>query len=146
MKHEHKRTAVAWGLVLFTLWPLVHFGLVRALDLNPWKWFGLAMYTVPRDRYDAHAFSLPGRERIGLAGLEPARAQRLLESYAAFVRRRDQLRGAARPDAFARALFDARPELETIEITVQRIGLERESAMVVEEARSEPYVYRRQPQ
>ena len=31
------------------LWPLVHFGLTRSLDTNPWKLFGFAMYCTPYD-------------------------------------------------------------------------------------------------
>ena len=47
MTYAVKRKIVLAGLVVVTAWPAVHHGLVRALDLNPWHWFGWSMYTVP---------------------------------------------------------------------------------------------------
>lgn len=37
---------LVWALLL---WPVAHFGLTRALDSNPWKNFGLAMYAAHHD-------------------------------------------------------------------------------------------------
>ena len=42
-----KRRLVAAGLLLFALWPPLHFALVRRYDVDPWKLFGFAMYSVP---------------------------------------------------------------------------------------------------
>jgi hypothetical protein len=42
-----KRNGVVAALVVFALWPLAHRALVAALDLNPWRFSGWAMYATP---------------------------------------------------------------------------------------------------
>ena len=50
MKIRTKRRLVVFGLAAFTIWPLVHRGLVARYDTNPWRLFGWAMYCVPRPK------------------------------------------------------------------------------------------------
>ena len=47
MTYASKQRLAGILLVVLGLWPLAHFFVVRALDLNPWNWFGWAMYTTP---------------------------------------------------------------------------------------------------
>ena len=35
------------GLMALLAWPPLHYGLVERYDLNPWKFFGFAMYCAP---------------------------------------------------------------------------------------------------
>ena len=42
-----KRVLVGVWLVAFALWPLAHFGLVRAYGLDPWKFAGWATFAAP---------------------------------------------------------------------------------------------------
>ena len=42
-----KRQLLGIFLILFTVWPLVQFGLVRHYGVNPWKLMGFAMYSAP---------------------------------------------------------------------------------------------------
>lgn len=42
-----KRRAVVLCLLALAVWPLIHRGLVWRYDVDPWKLFGVAMYSVP---------------------------------------------------------------------------------------------------
>ena len=47
MNLELKRRLTAFFILAFALWPAVHYGLVLRFDVDPWKLFGWAMYSVP---------------------------------------------------------------------------------------------------
>ncbi len=42
-----KARAALFGLVALLAWPPLHYGLVERYELNPWKFFGFAMYCRP---------------------------------------------------------------------------------------------------
>jgi hypothetical protein len=48
MSTETKRRVVFSVLCVFALWPLAHRGLVARYDLDPWRFFGWAMYCQPK--------------------------------------------------------------------------------------------------
>ena len=142
MTYAVKRKIVLAGLVIVTAWPPVHHGLVRALDLNPWHWFGWSMYTVPPQSLEVYPYSLPDRRALRPAGLSPLSAQALMRVYDDFGRRRLEFGKRLPPTEFARALFRAFPGEDSIEINIRRLGLDRSSAMFVE-TRRERYEYHR---
>lgn len=55
----------AWRAILsaLALWPLLHFTLVKQYAINPWKFFGLAMYCRPRLHESATLYEVHGRWR-----------------------------------------------------------------------------------
>ncbi len=144
MSYQTKRKIVIVALVTLTIWPLVHHVAVRRLDLNPWHWFGWSMYATPPRRIRAHAISVPDGGKLDLQGLSRAEATRVLRAYDEFSTRRIEYGDRVEPDEFARALFRAYPRERQIKISVQRLGLDRATGMVVEKRITDPpYVYSR---
>ena len=123
-----KRRVLVALVVALGLWPLLHIGVVRVFDLNPWNWYGWAMYTQPNGHVEATARSFAGEQFTG-AGLPAARRDEVQRAFFAWSVRRLTV-DPPPPDAFARALLAAQPGWEGVEIEVRRIGLERSSATV----------------
>jgi hypothetical protein len=84
MSFATKRILACILLVAVCIWPMAHYGLVRALDLNPWKWFGWAMYTVPPMRVRARAISVEDGRQLDLTDLPRDVAGRVLLAYERF--------------------------------------------------------------
>lgn len=47
------RRFVRFACAALACWPLAHYALVRTFDLNPWRFAGFAMYSVPRPALQA---------------------------------------------------------------------------------------------
>ena len=125
-----KRRIVAAGLLLFALWPPVHFALVRRYDVDPWKLFGFAMYSVPG-----------AMRTVRIVGIEADGTLRLLDFRAyppelerrvtAWRTRRSGLGRLASGAPLARALLSERPQWDGVVIAVIDLALDRESARLV---------------
>ena len=113
-------------LVWVAAWPLAHFALGQRYDLNPWKLGGFAMYTTPTPPVLVVPFVRQGSDLAPLdeRGL-PAPAQ---EAMRRFRIRRHALGRLHEPEALARAIFDARPELQHVVVAVQRMRLDPRTA------------------
>lgn len=143
MSFERKRSLVLSVVVFFAIWPLVHHAAVRTLDLNPWKWFGWAMYTTPPRMIRLRAVDLMGRPLRWneLSGAQRAAAD---TAYVRFHGRRRELGPWAPPDAYARTLFAVFPEIEGVRIHVEERRVDRGSAALeVHRVSDPPYVYHR---
>lgn len=138
-----KRIVIAFLLASF-VWPPVHYVLVDALGLNPWNWWGWAMYTKPVPRVQASAVSLTSGRDLDLRQASRADAAAVQAAYKAFSSDQMELGGLRKPEDFATALLRAFPNEEGVRIVVRRVVLDRESAMI--EPRENPdwvYEYRR---
>jgi hypothetical protein len=130
MATRWKTIVVHVGLVLLTLWPLVHIGLVSRFDLSPWKLGGFGMYATPR-------FGMLGMEvfgRVRESGDEeqltaPTAALQVLATE--YLERHRWLGRLARPGALAEAAFALHPEWDQVRVIVFRPELDRTSGMVV---------------
>ncbi|MCH8152888.1 MAG: hypothetical protein IH830_11020 [Planctomycetes bacterium] len=144
MMYRTKQKTVLLAVAFLTIWPMAHHVIVRTLDLNPWKWFGWSMYTVPPQRVRAFAFSLDDQRLLDLSRLSRREAQRLMQAYNDFSSLRLEFGPRVEPDGFARALLAAFPEVTGVSIYIQRLGVDRASATVVEQSLTDPpYTYRR---
>ena len=144
MMYQAKKRSVIAALVLLTIWPMAHHVIVRTLDLNPWKWFGWSMYTVPPQRVRAFPYSLDDHRRLDPSRLPRLEAQRLMQAYNDFSLLRLEFGPRVEPDGFARALLAAFPEVNGVSIYIQRLGVDRATATVVELSLTDPpYTYRR---
>ena len=134
-----KRIAVYAFLVAFTLWPLVHIGLVKRYDVNPWKLAGWGMYSAPQLPSYMRIVCLTPDEvgRYELSSVRPA----LEPAFERFLLMRRDLGRLVEPDAFARALLDHYSAIDGVEIVVVEPFLDRRTGMI--EERSETYEYRR---
>ena len=129
MIYRLKKAIVIGLLVVITLWPAAHHVIVRRYGLNPWKWFGWSMYTVPPKQLQVRPLSGATGRQLPFNALSAEQQRDLMASYNAFGDRHNELGRWVRPDEFARALFDCYPDEDHIDLVVQRFGLDRETAM-----------------
>lgn len=139
MNFRAKETIVYGGLLLFTLWPLVHIGLVATYDLSPWKLGGWGMYSAPRDKYQ-------GMEIYG-ENAKTGRREQLTRPSAQtqtaageFLERYRWLRQLADPGPLVAAVREDRPDWRALRIQVYRTDLDPETSKIV--MREHVYEYR----
>lgn len=106
-------------LVVLLCWPFAHFALARAVGLDPWKLFGLAMYS-SRYRLEVQLWDESRQPAVLLEqpGLNP-------ETQEAIQDLRSWRRGLgtiASVDPFARDILSANPGIERLEV---RLGVQR---------------------
>jgi len=136
-----KRRIVVVVLFLTTAWPAAHYFVIRDLGLNPWNWFGWAMYTQPAKRVRAHAFS-PGGASVTsmLSTVTKKQGDSIMQAYVPWSRRYLELGELAPPDEFARAILHVFGRWSSVRVEVSRFALMRETAsMGVESMRTYNY-------
>jgi len=127
---------VLLGIVL--LWPLVHRALVAEYGLNPWKFFGFAMYCVPVVEPQVRLFVDYGERVEPLDASSPDFARLRLE-MASFVHQRDLWGRVAEPDRVAAVVFELLTSAKAVEVEVIDPFFDTSSARIeVERLR---YVY-----
>jgi hypothetical protein len=125
-----KRRLVQVFILLFALWPLLHFGLVVRYGVDPWKLFGWGMYSVP------------GAMKSLRLAVESDQGQLLVidpETYSTregraalrFVEYRRALGRLARPDDLLQVFFEERPELQSIVVGLATLELDPDSGHLV---------------
>lgn len=124
-----KRRLVIGCLAALAVWPLVHRVLVVRYELDPWRFFGWAMYCTPKMPVRVHLFTIDGgrRERVDIGTL--ARRQR--QAVYALQRRRMVWGRLASPDRVGTALRAAYPEADAVEVEIERWALDPGSATIV---------------
>jgi hypothetical protein len=134
-----KQRLVAAALALLAVWPLAHAALVARYHIDPWRFFGWAMYSTPKLPVRISIYERRGDERVRVAvdDLDPV----LRKARQRLVNRRLRWGSLAPVDGFGRQLLAARPEAEVIEIDVHHWYLDRATAHIA--ARSETFTYRR---
>lgn len=136
-----KQRLVVAALAVLAVWPLAHRALVARYGIDPWRFFGWAMYCTPK-----LPVMLEIRTRRGDAVEEVALRDLPREARRAVYRlkkRRAVWGTLATPDRLAAALADARPDADGFEITVERWYLDPSTAYVA--ARRDVYAYPRAP-
>jgi hypothetical protein len=112
-----KKRLVLVLLALVALWPLVHRGLVARYGLNPWKFFGFAMYCVP-SLAPQFRVEVDYGERVEPLDLTAPHFARARFEVAAFVQQRAVWGRLATPERVAEALFEVLTRVESVEIEV----------------------------
>ena len=136
---KSKRIFVYALLTVFTVWPLVHIGLVKRYDVNPWKLAGWGMYSAPQLPAWVQLFGLTS-DSVGIYELQTVQPA-LQPAVDRFLRRRRGLGQLAEPDALARAMLEYYPAVDGVRIVVVQPFLDRETGMIDE--RMATYEYRR---
>jgi len=114
------------ALVLF--WPLIHLGLVAQARVDPWEFFGWAMYSKPAARVQVRVEV----ERDGV--VKPLRAMgEMRRRVRAFARERTALGSLASPAVLLRSIFESDETIEAVVITLRDIQLDLDSAYLVAE-------------
>jgi hypothetical protein len=138
------RIRVATGLLFFVLlWPPVQHVAARTIELDPWAFFGFAMYAVPNMRVTVRAARIEspaaGRSDAELAPDWNALSPASYKALRAFAERRARWGKLLAPDVLARELFDLQPDLPGLVIRVRRWAIDHESARL--EPRDNDYRY-----
>jgi hypothetical protein len=133
------RIRLATALVVAVLlWPPVQHVLSRSLQLDPWSFFGFAMYAVPNFEVSVRAAALDG------PGSEPDWNAVSVSSYSllrSFGERRARWGLLLRPDVLAEQLLERQPELPGVLVRVRRWRISPETSRL--EAVDTDYAYPR---
>lgn len=135
-----KRRAVAVGLVLFGLWPLVHRVLVMRYDISPWRFFGWAMYCQPKLPLEVDIYLHRDGARLLLDEAVSPRPE-LRQQRLAYARRREMWGALLPPAELAHQTLEAIADAEAAEIVVRRLLLRAPTAHI--EVREQTYIYPR---
>ena len=133
MSFHVKKRIVIIVLGILTVWPSVHYLVVQKTGLDPWKGFGWAMYCVPVPLFYVQVKSLDPPGQIPLTRVQQAQND--------FIKWRTLADAYAKPNGFAEKIFEAYPNVATIEITVLRGGIDRATALFAQQSL---HVYRYQ--
>lgn len=114
------------ALAVVVVWPPVHHVLARRCDLDPWSFFGWAMYSVPNLRVNVRAAALDTEGNEDWNAISP----RLWRPMREYAERRERFGCLLVPDGLAEIIFAAQPELSRLRIRVQRWVIDRESARI----------------
>jgi len=132
-----KQIVVYAGLVLLTLWPLFHIGLVKRYDVNAWKLAGWGMYSVPQIPADVRILCHTPDD-VGTYPLRTLRPEMepLLHE---FRLGRLGLGTLVEPDRLARSLLDYYPAIDGVSIVVVQPVLNRRTGMIEDESTTYDY-------
>jgi hypothetical protein len=129
-----KRRLLQGLVVVLALWPAVQFTLTRTHDVNPWKLFGWAMYSVPGPRLELRVIGLLADGRATLIPRQAYGGDERREA-ARFFNYSAELGDLASSDALAQAVLAARPQLDAVVIGVLRYRIDPQTARIVSQAR-----------
>lgn len=129
MSIERKKRVVVVLLLVLACWPLVHRALVARYDLNPWKFFGFAMYCVPTLQPQVRLHVDYGGRLETLDDSAPHFAQ-LRSEVLRFKHQRGIWGDLATPERVAEALFEVLTQAKAVEVEVIDPHLDSKSATI----------------
>jgi hypothetical protein len=110
------------------LWPFVHFGLVQAFELHPWRFGGFAMYAAPRPALRAREIMLgPDREHLRPIPLEQLPSEvraRVLSVLGEGLEARASWGKLYDPTPQAAALFELSPSARVLVMSLDACTLD----------------------
>jgi hypothetical protein len=136
-----KQRLVVAVLAVLAVWPLAHRALVVRYDLDPWRFFGWAMYCTPKLPTDIYLFAVENGVRVpvDLQSLTPKQRR----SVDSLQRRRSVWGSLASPEHVASAILAAKPQADAAEVVVSKWYLDPASAHIA--TRDERYRFQRAP-
>lgn len=134
-----KQRLVVTVLAVLAVWPLAHRALVWRYDLDPWRFFGWAMYCTPKLPAEVTLFAITGGARTAVPLSSLSREQR--RAVHALRKRRAVWGTLASPARAGDALLAARPDAEAVEVVVEKWYLDPATASIATHV--EPYRFSR---
>ncbi len=137
LRFETKKRIVFAALMLVVVWPLVHHGLVRRYEINPWKFFGWSMYCIQPGRLELLFFPVAdgGESPKWYAG-QPAE---LTDAIGEYLNRRRVWGLLLPPDEVASAVFDHAPRLNKVRLEVSETVMDTRTSRLGQ--RTHQYFY-----
>lgn len=124
-------------LSVLLVWPVVHRALVGATGINPWRFFGFAMYCVPKPRLTLRSYVVQDGERLRLTIKKKSPARQAARRFSYY---RKAWGSSFEPDEFARVILDSRPDFPQVDIEVFERRLGRDSGLIIEQRFTYRYV------
>lgn len=132
------RQRIMRGVVLFVaLWPFAHLGLVARYEIDPWEFFGWAMYSQPAARVQIRVDVERDGTRKGLRAMGALR-----EAIREQARRRTALGRLASHDPLARRVLQSDPGIDAAWIVERRVYLDEETARLAGDERETLFIKR----
>lgn len=128
MSPARRRALMMGTAAAVALWPVVHLAAVARYQIDPWEFFGWAMYSEPAARVQVRLDVVRGEERAPLRAMGALR-----ERVVAYARRRTTLGELASAEGLVNAVFESDDSIDRVELTHRRISLDRSSAILVSE-------------
>ncbi len=126
---RRKRRLVSLFLVLFALWPLAQYALVRVYGTDPWKLFGWAMYCVPGPMKTVRVILIEeGGARRRLDFRRYTEEERRVADR--FRERRRALGRLASPERLAAGMLELHPEAVGAIVAVLSFELDERTALL----------------
>ena len=141
MTFTAKQRLVVAALAVLAVWPLAHRALVVRYDLDPWRFFGWAMYCTPKLPTDIYLFAVENGVRVPVDPQSLTPAQR--RSVYALLRRRSVWGSLASPEHVGSTILAAKPEADAVEVVVSKWYLDPATAQIA--TRDERYRFQRDP-
>ena len=111
---EQKRRALIALLIALAVWPFIHFALVQTHGINPWRFFGFAMYCVPRRLVFLDAFARVGDREAPMPFPSSGPPPEVVD----YIDRRWAWGPGLEPDGLATMILAAEPALTGVRIDV----------------------------
>ncbi len=133
-----KRRALSLFLILFAVWPLIQYGLVRAYDVDPWKLMGFAMYCVPGPMKTVRVYEISsdGSQRMLDFMAYDDQEQRIVDRFRELRRALGDLQPS---DELAEAMLALHPDFEGVVVSVLSLKLDPESARLEPEVKTDTH-------
>ncbi len=128
MSGRTRRTVMAGFVVLVLLWPMIHLAIVSQARIDPWEFFGWAMYSQPAQRVRVRvAVEREGETR-------PLRAMgEMRRRVRDFARARTALGTFASPEKLVAKIFASDETIDAVVLALRDVRLDLESAYIVAE-------------
>lgn len=139
MSPAARRALVVAVLAWVALWPLAHRALFARWAWSPWKLSSFGMYAAPHPPILVALLAPRGGRLVPIDEATLPTAARI--ELDRFRVERHVLGRLREPDAVARAVLAARPDLPSLLIVVQRTWLDPATAQI--DSASEPFGYDR---
>ena len=136
-----KQRLVVAALAVLAVWPLAHRALVVRYDLDPWRFFGWAMYCTPKLPTDIYLFTVENGVRVPVEPRSLTPAQR--RSVYALQHRRSIWGSLASPERVGSAILAAKPDADIVEVVVSKWYLDPATAHIA--TREEHHRFKRVP-
>lgn len=133
---------------LAVLWPVAHLVWVARMDVDPWEFFGWAMYSRPAARVQVRVEVERSAGEPGSQGgaAVPLRAMGALRrEIEGFARRRSTLGRHADGEDLRAAVFASDPSIEAVTIVLRDVRLDLDSAHLVGHVESHRTLRSEQP-
>ena len=128
MSTRIKARVAAAICLLFLLWPAIHRVVVAVYGSSAWRLGGFAMYATPPARTRVSIVEKRGNKQVFRPDSDLPAAVRDLRRR--FASRRGVLGSLAPPDSLAAAYLEALPDLDQIEVVIDRDMLNVSTALI----------------